>query len=191
MRCEECGHDLNGIGDTAPCPECGVVTPPGRRVPGPLPHPGKLLVGFGWPAMAVMAIALLSILLEPVVNLAQPVAAMLLELLVLGVLALVFAIGPLNTAIRVHRLMMRVPRRVRAAPLLLFIPRDVCASLLAGMATVPIMAAIAFGGCLLVVGVGESRARARSDALIESAKQVPFEPPQRPVAPPATGAGGP
>jgi hypothetical protein len=52
--------------------------------------------------------------------------------------------------------MNRLPRRVRTAPLLALIPRNVMVPILAGIATVPVNIAIGFGACVgaLVLGGG-------------------------------------
>lgn len=198
MRCEECGHDLNGIADTAPCPECGVVTPAARRVPRPLPGGWRMALAFAWPAIAVMGIAFVSLALAPVIDIDQAPGTIVFIVFVNAVLVLVFLLGPLNSALRVHGLLKRMPRRVRAAPLLLLIPRGVMVPVLAGLATIPIMAAIAFGGCLMVVLGAEANARRQSDARINSVQQPPVDAAPRQGAtrqlqgpPPPTPAEGP
>jgi hypothetical protein len=79
-------------------------------------------------------------------------------LVTLGIVAIVLFlfVGPLNTATQTRLLMNRLPRRVRTAPLLALIPRNVMVPILAGIATVPVNIAIGFGACVgaLVLGGG-------------------------------------
>jgi hypothetical protein len=159
MRCEECGHDLRAIPYGTPCPECGVVTPMERRWPAPMPGGWRLMMLFGWPMLAVMGITVLSLVLAPIIHIDERVGTVVFIVFLVTVLVLVFLLGPLNSARQVHTFMNRMPRRVRAAPLLLLIPRSVMLPVLAGLATFPIMAAIAFGGCLMVVVAADSLTR--------------------------------
>ena len=180
MRCEECGHDLNGIADTAPCTECGVVTPVARRMPAPLPGGWRMLWIFAWPAIAMVVLGLgLAVLADRMTDgAAFGISAFIC------VLVFVVLVGPVNTARQVNRLMQRLPRRVRAAPLLLLIPRGILVPVLAGIATVPIMAAIAFGACMLVaLSVESSRAAVTAP---NAAKPGGAASPAAPAAPDAS-----
>ena len=185
MRCEECGHDLNGIGDTAPCPECGVVTPVGRRLAGAMPGGWRVVMLFGWPPAVMLVLGLGLALLAGIV----PDGAGIAIGTFVGVLVFVFVVAPLNTARHVNRLMQRLPRRLRAAPLLLLIPRSVAVPVLAGLATVPIMAAIAFGGCMIVVLSMESASRA--PAPVVPAQPAAQAAPGGAAHPPAAQGGTP
>jgi hypothetical protein len=153
MRCPECGHSLVGTPDGAPCTECGVASAAPEREPGPMPTPGRLVLRFGWPAMA----GIVSIVVNWLCNLTR-IAGVDEVLVTLGIVAIVLFlfVGPLNTATQTRLLMNRLPRRVRTAPLLALIPRNVMVPILAGIATVPVNIAIGFGACVgaLVLGGG-------------------------------------
>jgi hypothetical protein len=58
MRCEECGHNISGLADDAPCTECGVVTPVARREAPPL-NMRRVVLGFAWPYMAIAGVFVL------------------------------------------------------------------------------------------------------------------------------------
>lgn len=149
MRCPECGHSLVGVPDQAPCPECGVASAAAEREPKPLPSPGKLLWWFGWPSIAGAVTIVLSTLF---------VNTLLDGAWVFGLVAgavLLLLVGPVNSARQATLLMKRLPRRVRAAPLLALVPRIVLVPLLAGLATIPVNVAIGFGSCLTMIVLGE------------------------------------
>lgn len=192
MRCEECGHDLRAIPDGTPCTECGVVTPMERRWPAPMPGTGRVLLGFAWPALVVMGLAGLVAMLGMAVTpggISPEVGVGLL----IAVLVLVFVVAPLNTARRMHMLMQRLPRRVRAAPLLALVPRSVAVPLLAAIATVPVMMAIAFGGCMVVIMTFEGLWRAPAAAspsqpAATAATQQGVQDAPAPADPPAQGS---
>lgn len=151
MRCPECGHSLVGVPDLAPCPECGVASAAAEREPTQLPSPGKLLWWFGWPSMAGAATIVLSTLF---------VNTLLDGAMVFGLIAgavLLLLVGPVNSARQTTLLMKRLPRRVRAAPLLALVPRIVLVPLLAGLATIPVNVAIGFGSCLAMLVLGDRR----------------------------------
>jgi hypothetical protein len=154
MRCPECGHSLIGVSDGAPCTECGVVSDSSEREPGPMPTPGRLVMRFGWPAIAG-AVAIGAIYMIA----ALQVRALENAFVTLGIAAaaLLLLVGPINTATQTRLLMNRLPRRVRTAPLLALIPRNVLVPMLAGLATVPVNVAIGFGACVggLVLGNGK------------------------------------
>jgi hypothetical protein len=170
MRCEDCGHDLRAIPEGTPCPECGVVTPMERRWPAPMPGTGRVLLGFAWPALVAMG------LVPAAVIMADGLAGTGVVLMVITAV-LVLLVAPLNTARRVHALMQRLPRRVRAAPLLVLVPRSVAVPVLAGIATIPVMMAIAFGGCLVAVVAMDAIQRPRTGS-----PAVPVTGPSEPAA---------
>ena len=80
-------------------------------------------------------------------------------LVTLGIVAAVLflLVGPLNTATQTRLLMNRLPRRVRTAPLLALIPRNVLVPILAGLATIPVNVAIGFGACIGALTLGDAR----------------------------------
>lgn len=156
MRCPECGHSLISVPDGAPCTECGVASGAAEREPGLLPSPRSLFMRFGWPSIAgVLMIALTwAVALVPAPSIAGLVPAFVI------ITAVVFlVVGPINTASQVRILMNRLPRRVRTAPLLALIPRNVLIPLLASLATVPVNVAIGFGACLGAFMVGDPMGR--------------------------------
>jgi hypothetical protein len=156
MRCPECGHSLIGTPDGAPCTECGVASAASEREPGPMPTPGRLVLRFGWPAMAGVA----SLLVIWAVAIAD-VGSVEVAVFTLGITAAVLflLVGPVNTATQTRLLMNRLPRRVRTAPLLALIPRNVLVPILAGIATIPVNVAIGFGACVGAFVVGDAMRR--------------------------------
>jgi hypothetical protein len=172
MRCEECGHDLRAIPDGTPCTECGVVTPMDCRWPAPMPGVWRVLLGFAWPALAVMTLLGL-VMLWGLLNSPNGIGSMIGPTTGIVVAVLVFLVAPLNTARRMQLLMQRLPRRVRMAPLLMLIPRIVAVPVLAGIATIPVMVAIAFGGCVVALMTLEGTGQSSSTAPAASVQTAP------------------
>jgi len=145
MHCAECGHNLERVAEGAPCTECGVVTPLDVRMPQPLPGRMHFLVMFGWPLVLAWALGVVGI-----ISLSRQGSPLV------GVIAVAsfVIVGPLNSALRTHALMKRLPRRIYSAPLLFMIPRLVAVPILVGLATIIIFSALTLGACLGVVVLG-------------------------------------
>jgi hypothetical protein len=140
MRCEECGHNISGLADDAPCTECGVVTPVARRGELPL-NMRRVVIGFAWPYMAIAGVFVL--LWLGIAMLKDNTAAVLFPIAIITILVLLLV--PVNAARQSSKLMMRLPRRTRAAPLIALIPRSVMVPLL-------VVAAAFFLGVTFVIG---------------------------------------
>jgi len=121
-----------------------------------MPTPGRLVLRFGWPAMAGIA----SLLVIWAIVLAD-VGSVEVVVLTFGITAAVLflLVGPVNTATQTRLLMNRLPKRVRTAPLLALIPRNVLVPILAGIATIPVNVAIGFGACVGAFVVGDAMRR--------------------------------
>ena len=144
MRCEECGHNISGLADDAPCTECGVVTPVARREAAPL-NMRRVVIGFAWPYMAIAG--MFAVLLLMFVMLLDSGVGFLGPIIIIAVLALL--VVPINAVRRTSSLMNRLPRRVRQAPLLVMIPRSVTVPLLVGAAAFVLGLTVVFGGCMV------------------------------------------
>lgn len=150
MRCPECGHRLVGVPDGSPCTECGTASSLAERDPGLMPSPGTLLLRFGWPSMAGFAL-----LWVPALVVGTAVDGMAF-FLILAAIVLMLLVGPLNSGLQSAKLMKRLPRRAREAPMLALIPRAVMIPLLAALATVPLNMALGFGACVGSIAITES-----------------------------------
>ena len=118
------------------------------RDPGPLPSPGALALRYGWPSFAGAALLAFSALaLDSAVD-----GAVFFAILAAGILMLL--VGPLNSGLQTWKLMKRMPRRAREAPMLALIPRVVLVPLLAAIATLPVNVALAFGACIVPLSFG-------------------------------------
>jgi len=142
MRCEECGHNISGLADDAPCTECGVVTPVARREAPPL-NMRRVVLGFAWPYMAIAGVFVL--LWLGIAMLKDNTAAVLFPIAIITILVLLQV--PLNAARQSSKLMKRLPRRTRAAPLIALIPRSVMVPLLVAAAAFFLGVTFVIGAC--------------------------------------------
>jgi len=142
MRCEECGHNISGLADDAPCTECGVVTPVARRGELPL-NMRRVVLGFAWPYMAIAGMFLLLWLGVAVLKDSTP--AVLFPIAIIAILVLLLV--PVNAARQTSKLMMRLPRRTREAPLIALIPRSVMVPLLVAAAAFFLGVTFVIGAC--------------------------------------------
>jgi hypothetical protein len=148
MRCEECGHNISGLADDAPCTECGVVTPVERREALPLDML-RVVLGFAWPYMVIAGTLLL---MRVSWAFGQDSATYIVSLAILTAVVSLLVV-PINAARRTVVLMKRLPRRVHQAPLLALIPRSVMVPLLVSAASIFLGFVVVIGGCL-VTGTG-------------------------------------
>ena len=150
MRCEECGHNISGLADDAPCTECGVVTPVERREAAAL-NMRRVVIGFAWPYMAIAGMLLLlwlgiAVLKDSTPAVLFPIAiAIAIAIITILVLLLV----PINAARQSSKLMTRLPRRVRQAPLIALIPRSVMVPLLVAAAAFLLGVTFVIGACAI------------------------------------------
>jgi hypothetical protein len=142
MRCEECGHNISGLADDAPCTECGVVTPVARREAPPL-NMRRVVLGFAWPYMAIAGVFVL--LWLGIAMLKDNTAAVLFPIAVITILVLLLV--PINAARQSSKLMKRLPRRTREAPLIALIPRSVMVPLLVAAAAFFLGVTFVIGAC--------------------------------------------
>ena len=142
MRCEECGHNISGLADDAPCTECGVVTPVARREAPPL-NMRRVVLGFAWPYMAIAGVFVL--LWLGIAMLKDNTAAMLFPIAIITILVLLLV--PINAARQSSKLMKRLPRRTREAPLIALIPRSVMVPLLVAAAAFFLGVTFVIGAC--------------------------------------------
>jgi hypothetical protein len=142
MRCEECGHNISGLADDAPCTECGVVTPVARRGELPL-NMRRVVLGFAWPYMAIAG--MFALLWLGIATLKDSTPAVLFPIAIITILVLL--IVPVNAARQSSKLMMRLPRRTRAAPLIALIPRSVMVPLLVAAAAFFLGVTFVIGAC--------------------------------------------
>jgi hypothetical protein len=142
MRCEECGHNISGLADDAPCTECGVVTPVARREAPPL-NMRRVVLGFAWPYMAIAGVFVL--LWLGIAMLRDNTAAVLFPIAIITILVLLLV--PINAARQSSKLMKRLPRRTRAAPLIALIPRSVMVPLLVAAAAFFLGVTFVIGAC--------------------------------------------
>jgi hypothetical protein len=142
MRCEECGHNISGLADDAPCTECGVVTPVARREAPPL-NMRRVVLGFAWPYMAIAGVFVL--LWLGIAMLKDNTAAVLFPIAIITILALLLV--PINAARQSSKLMKRLPRRTREAPLIALIPRSVMVPLLVAAAAFFLGVTFVIGAC--------------------------------------------
>lgn len=151
MRCPECGQTLIGVPESSPCPECGTPSTLAERHVPPLLPTWKLVVGMAWPTAVGVAMVLSIIwILDSAVDGAAFFVA-------LGAIVMLLVIGPIKAAVWVHVLMGRLPRRVRAAPLLALIPRSIAVPLLVAAAVAVLNAALGFGACLVTLSMAVRR----------------------------------
>jgi len=142
MRCEECGHNISGLADDAPCTECGVVTPVARREALPL-NMRRVVLGFAWPYMAIAG--MFAVLWLAIAVLKDSAAVVLFPIAIIAILVLLLV--PVNAARQTSKLMMRLPRRTRAAPLIALIPRSVMVPLLVAAAAFFLGVTFVIGAC--------------------------------------------
>jgi len=142
MRCEECGHNISGLADDAPCTECGVVTPVARREELPL-NMRRVVLGFAWPYMAIAG--MFAVLWLAIAVLKDSAAVVLFPIAIIAILVLLLV--PVNAARQTSKLMMRLPRRTRAAPLIALIPRSVMVPLLVAAAAFFLGVTFVIGAC--------------------------------------------
>jgi len=142
MRCEECGHNISGLADDAPCTECGVVTPVARREAPPL-NMRRVVLGFAWPYMAIAGVFALMWL--GIAMLKDNTAAVLFPIAIITILVLLLV--PINAARQSSKLMKRLPRRTREAPLIALIPRSVMVPLLVAAAAFFLGVTFVIGAC--------------------------------------------
>jgi hypothetical protein len=142
MRCEECGHNISGLADDAPCTECGVVTPVARREAPPL-NMRRVVLGFAWPYMAIAGVFVL--LWLGIAMLKDNTAAVLFPIAIITILVLLLV--PINAARQSSKLMKRLPRRTREAPLIALIPRSVMVPLLVAAAAFFLGVTFVIGAC--------------------------------------------
>ena len=142
MRCEECGHNISGLADDAPCTECGVVTPVARREAPPL-NMRRVVLGFAWPYMAIAGVFVL--LWLAIAMLKDNTAAVLFPIAIITILVLLLV--PINAARQSSKLMKRLPRRTREAPLIALIPRSVMVPLLVAAAAFFLGVTFVIGAC--------------------------------------------
>jgi len=142
MRCEECGHNISGLADDAPCTECGVVTPVARREAPPL-NMRRVVLGFAWPYMAIAGAFVL--LWLGIAMLRYNTAAVLFPIAIITILVLLLV--PINAARQSSKLMKRLPRRTREAPLIALIPRSVMVPLLVAAAAFFLGVTFVIGAC--------------------------------------------
>lgn len=153
MRCPECGHPLVGVPDGSPCTECGTASSLTERDPGLMPSPGTLLLRFGWPSMAGFAL-----LWVPALIVGTAVDGMAFFLMLAAIIVMLL-VGPLNSGMQAWKLMKRMPRRAREAPLLALVPRAVLIPVLVGLATVPLNVALGVGACAASIAITEAARR--------------------------------
>ena len=146
MRCEECGHNISGLADAAPCTECGVVTPVERREAAPL-NMRRVVIGFAWPYMAIAGMFLLLWLGIAVLKDSTPAVLFLFPIAIIAILVLLLV--PINAARQSSKLMTRLPRRVRQAPLIALIPRSVMVPLLVAAAAFILGVTFVIGACAI------------------------------------------
>jgi hypothetical protein len=144
MRCEECGHNISGLADDAPCTECGVVTPVARREELPL-NMRRVVLGFAWPYMAIAG--MFAVLWLAIAVLKDSAAVVLFPIAIIAILVLLLV--PVNAARQTSKLMMRLPRRTRAAPLIALIPRSVMVPLLVAAAAFFLGVTFVIGACAI------------------------------------------
>jgi hypothetical protein len=142
MRCEECGHNISGLADDAPCTECGVVTPVARRE-APLLNMRRVVLGFAWPYMAIAGVFVL--LWLGIAMLKDSTPAVLFPIAIITILVLLLV--PINAARQSSKLMKRLPRRTREAPLIALIPRSVMVPLLVAAAAFFLGVTFVIGAC--------------------------------------------
>ncbi len=142
MRCEECGHNISGLADDAPCTECGVVTPVARREAPPL-NMRRVVLGFAWPYMAIAGVFVL--LWLGIAMLRDNTAAVLFPIAIITILVLLLV--PINATRQSSKLMKRLPRRTREAPLIALIPRSVMVPLLVAAAAFFLGVTFVIGAC--------------------------------------------
>jgi hypothetical protein len=142
MRCEECGHNISGLADDAPCTECGVVTPVERREAPPL-NMRRVVLGFAWPYMAIAGV--FALLWLGIAMLKDNTAAVLFPIAIITILVLLLV--PINAARQSSKLMKRLPRRTREAPLIALIPRSVMVPLLVAAAAFFLGVTFVIGAC--------------------------------------------
>jgi len=142
MRCEECGHNISGLADDAPCTECGVVTPVARREAPPL-NMRRVVLGFAWPYMAIAGV--FALLWLGIAMLKDNTAAVLFPIAIITILVLLLV--PINAARQSSKLMKRLPRRTREAPLIALIPRSVMVPLLVAAAAFFLGVTFVIGAC--------------------------------------------
>jgi hypothetical protein len=119
-----------------------VVTPVARREAPPL-NMRRVVLGFAWPYMAIAGVFVL--LWLGIAMLRDNTAAVLFPIAIITILVLLLV--PINAARQSSKLMMRLPRRTRAAPLIALIPRSVMVPLLVAAAAFFLGVTFVIGAC--------------------------------------------
>ncbi len=147
VRCDECGHSLAGVPSGAPCSECGVVTPDARRTHPPV-NVVAVVAECAWPMALVALGATLALGLTSRTHGSDKLFGAL-------VAGSGFLLVTAATALTTVRLMRRMPRRARWAPVLLVVPRVVVFPVLAAAAATVVAVVLASGGAM-AAAVGRS-----------------------------------
>jgi hypothetical protein len=119
-----------------------VVTPVARREAPPL-NMRRVVLGFAWPYMAIAGVFVL--LWLGIAMLKDNTAAVLFPIAIITILVLLLV--PINAARQSSKLMKRLPRRTRAAPLIALIPRSVMVPLLVAAAAFFLGVTFVIGAC--------------------------------------------
>jgi hypothetical protein len=143
----ECGHSLLGIASGSACPECGTVTADAERVPQPLASPWLIALRMLWPVPIIVVTVWTATAAAGQYGKASDMQA---PIVMLGTaLAFAWLVTPATVAFGTVRLVQRLPRRARWAPLLLFVPRIVAMPVLTALAGACIATIAGFGACLV------------------------------------------
>jgi hypothetical protein len=119
-----------------------VVTPVARREAPPL-NMRRVVLGFAWPYMAIAGVFVL--LWLGIAMLKDNTAAVLFPIAIITILVLLLV--PINAARQSSKLMKRLPRRTREAPLIALIPRSVMVPLLVAAAAFFLGVTFVIGAC--------------------------------------------
>jgi hypothetical protein len=119
-----------------------VVTPVARREAPPL-NMRRVVLGFAWPYMAIAGVFVL--LWLGIAMLRDNTAAVLFPIAIITILVLLLV--PINAARQSSKLMKRLPRRTREAPLIALIPRSVMVPLLVAAAAFFLGVTFVIGAC--------------------------------------------